>query len=143
MSVSSVFGLRQNTDSHTSSAIIQCSEKLIQMQHNLQLEEKQKKKAETYVIQYLFKDHKFIPSHKMLIYSMQKQSISYLVSWFKHQRLISSILLVVIFKVYWKSHQCSKKQCCTSCWKLFLKCKNFCVNCIYIVILQTVCFLYK
>ena len=145
MSVSSVSGLTQITDSFASSALIQCSEKWIQMQHNFKLEEKQNiKTVETYVKQYLFKDFKFIPLHKKMIYSTQELNLSYLVChnlnikaehyhsfWSKYSKFVE------------KAINAARSNAVQAVKKLFLKGKNFHISCISIVILQTVYFLYK
>jgi len=61
-------------------SIIQCSDNRKQMQQNIRLEEKQnKKRIEMFVKHYLFKNLKFIPLYKMMVFTNHKQSFNYLV----------------------------------------------------------------
>ena len=81
MSVSSVSDLTFLTSKkQESTSIIQCSDNWKQMQQSMRLEEKQnKKRIETFVKHYLFKNLKFIPSYEMMVFTHHKQSLNYLV----------------------------------------------------------------
>lgn len=79
-SVSSVSGLTPLTDSATSALMKQCSDNWLSTKHNIKVEEKQnKKRVETYVKHYLFKDLKFISSPEMMVFEDKEESLNYLV----------------------------------------------------------------
>ena len=81
MSVLSVSDLTPLTSKlQESTSVIQCSKNWKHMQQSMRLEVKQnKKRIETFIKHYLFKNLKFIPSYKMMVFTTHKQSLNYLV----------------------------------------------------------------
>lgn len=80
LSVSSVSGLTPITDNTATISTILCSQNYMQMVRSVNMEEKQnKKRIESFVKDYLFKNLKFISSQQMMIFSSQTNSLSYLI----------------------------------------------------------------